>query len=104
MVGTKFVEFLADASHNDLQGFLALVDGRFPYRIIDLVGGEDFSWMSGKEIQDVKFIGREVYTAGVIAYAAGGGADGKRAVNECPRRLGCPARTDARLYPQLQFL
>lgn len=104
MVGTKFVEFLADASHNDLQGFLALVDGRFPYRIIDLVGGEDFSWMSGKEIQDVKFIGREVYTAGVIAYAAGGGADGKGTVGERFRRFRSPAGADTGLYAEFQLL
>ena len=103
MVGADRIELSADASHNNLQGFLPLVDRGFPYRVVNLFRRVDFVGMFCKKIQHVKFVGRKIYGLCPINGAAGGRADGKWAKGKHFGRLGGSAGTDARLHPQFQF-
>ena len=77
MAGADRIELSADASHNNLQGFLPLVDRGFPYRVVNLFRRVDFVGMFCKKIQHVKLIGRKIHRARVVACAAGGREDGK---------------------------
>lgn len=103
MVGADCIELSAYAPHNNLQGFLPLVDRGFPYRIVNLFRRIDFVGMSCKKIQHIKFVGRKIYGMCFINGAAGGRADGKRTVSKRFGRLRSSAGADARLYPQFQF-
>lgn len=103
VTGADCIELSADAPHNNLQGFLSLVDRGFPYRIVNLLRRIDLVRMSGKEIQNIKFVRRKIYGMCFINGAAGGRTDGEGAVSKRFGRLGGSSGADARLHPQLQL-